>query len=245
MLTDLATAPTVDWIALETGAAATDRPAAPDAGRIPEIRLHGGCEFDVLGHFLRLSACKVVAETNFPREHLLIRRDSSVNLLHGLGAPDPAMAAQVAGLGIRADDLRTGFFDPVEPGSVLIFSGWADLSPQHYRHREAGFVIQANLRRAPFGDLTATAEEERESAAFLERFEPGFRQQSLDFLRTLGRDYRHEGAPGERLTEASLRRLFDAVPEGARLFVLLPITFHSIEAGRVHPGAVRYCGIAP
>ena len=215
----------IDWI----GWGGESRAAAPV---IPEVRLRGGCELDVLGHYLRLDASKVVAETNYGRDGLFFRSDSSTNLLMASAGHDAEAAGELAALGFTADDRSSAFLAPAADGTVLVYSGWGDVKVPVYRHRtldlEVGISVPDLTRWLPWAARWKPATVDglgfREIDTFLRQSSPnpGIRARLQTVIEHIRAHYVGRPRLAEHDIKRNMREIFERIPCGARLFVILP-----------------------
>jgi hypothetical protein len=191
-------------------------PAPP----IPEVRLRGGPDIAALAHYFGFVAERLAVETNDYRGPLFLQLDSSTMLLPALGGAPPGFHEAVRHLGYREEDFSGGFLDPAPPGSVLVYSPGADLYLPLYRHETQGFAIPVTLDI--YRDLT-TIDDDALTAALAEGYrDDAARRQVRETVAALRAEYRWEPRLAPDAALGIARRVFDRIPAGARLFLVLP-----------------------
>ena len=217
VLTDLAESREIDWIKLSGG---DESAPSPLASVIPEMRLRGGCDLDALAHYFRLVTTTVRTETNRYCAPLFVHMDSSLQILPSLVEMPPAFFPAVEQLGYRREDFASEFVADAPPGSVLIYSAWADAYVSIYRHKNLDFAVPVSVDI--YRDLTAITDEELSEELARLGVDDTEQRKIEAIVATLRADYEHEPRLdiGRAVEVAYL--LFERIPPGARLFVLLP-----------------------
>jgi hypothetical protein len=190
------------------------------AGAIPEVRLRGGHEVAALAHYFRLVAGAVAAETNEYRGALFLQLDSSTLALPAFGDAPPGFYEAVMPLGLTAADFASKFFTPAPPGSVLVYSTWGDLYLPIYRHKKTGVTIPVTVDI--YEDLTSIADDALARALVEVNANDFTTRRIKEIAAALRTDYTWE--PRLSLAEAAaiVRTIFERIPEGTRLFFMLP-----------------------
>lgn len=232
VLTDLAEPRPADWITLVSGHDDTPKPQAP---AIPEIRLRGGCDLDALAHYFRLVASTVRTETNRPRSPLFVHMDSSLQLLPSIAGAPPEFLPAMERIGYAAEDFASEFLAPAPAGSVLVYSAWADVYVSLYRHKTHGFAIPLSVDI--YSDLTAITDEELAEALTGLKADDARRQKINEIVAVLRAEYQHEPWLWSVTAVDILRQIFERIPEGTRLFVVLPHEWEIWE-GELNPRAL-------
>jgi FkbH-like protein len=228
VVADLDNTGPVDWITLvadETFATAGTVPT------IPEIRLRGGCELDAVSHYFRLLAKNVRLETNHARGPLFVRNDCSALLLQLVNCDGADIEESIAELGYARDDLTSTFLSPAEQGTILILSPWADVHITKYRHKSKPILVSVDLMI--YEDMTRIGDEEAKSRARAMKLD---RTGAIQFERIVkavrvNYEYASRLTVSEKMT--IMRAIFDRIPHGARLFVVLPYELQRVEDGLV------------
>jgi len=234
VLTDLTQPCRVDWIRLSTN----DGAAVAVAERvIPEVRLRGGCELDALAHYFRLVAEHVRSETNRSRPPLFVRMDATVQLLPALDGMAPSFRDAASRLGFAADDFESRFLAPVAAGSILVYSPWADIYQAVYWHKTEGFRIPVNVHI--HSDLTRMSDEDLAAAFEDLKLDEAQRSKIISIVETLRSEFRYEFHTPLRIALDIIRRVFERIPAGARLYFILPHEWYK-EGDRLLPRAVKY-----
>ena len=217
VLTDLAAPREIDWISL---AAKRQDVSQPQAVCIPEVRLRGGCDLAALAHYFHLVAPTIHCETNHHRSPLFVHMDSSLQLLPSIAEMPPEFFAATERLGYARDDFTSRFLEPAPPGSVLVYSAWADVYVSVYRHRKHGFAIPVSVDI--YHDLTAITDEDLAQTLAELQADAGRREKISEIVATLRAEYEHQPWLYSASAVDIMRRIFERIPEGARLFVILP-----------------------
>ena len=204
--------------------------AAPDAGEAgPErVRLRGGCELEVLKHFFSFGSPDVSSAFVFPRDGQTVWASHTATLFDQPAGRTAEGAAALGRIGLAPADLASDFLAPVEGPTCLVLSPSADAHVPLYRHRSLDLAVPVKL----FGiDLSAppdAAAVARYCAA--NRLEGARAEAFAGWMESL----RAEWAPvpfAEQGLPAAYERLARAVPDGALLVVILPLTYAEAEGG--------------
>jgi FkbH-like protein len=215
VVTDLTQLRKVDWI---TPRIATEAEDAQPVRFIPEVRLRGGCVLEPLAHYFRLVAGTLRTETNRARAPLFVHADSSAQLLPALGKMPPSFHRAVKRLGYAMEDFASRFLSPAPPGSILIYSAWADVSTPIYRHKAEGFAVPVDV--GIYSDLTEITDAElAEAVAQMEADEAA---KLKEIVATLRANFALEPVLPVESAMAIMKTMFERIPKGARLFVILP-----------------------
>jgi FkbH-like protein len=236
VLTDLSQPRDIDWITLVENEQADCTQSPPT---IPEVRLRGGCDLDALAHYFRLTAGTIHAEMNRVREHLFVRMDSSLQILPSLFDPPPDFHSAMKMFGYKEEDFASDFLAPTAPGSILIYSPWADVYVSLYSHKTKGFVIPVNI--GIYSDLTQISDEALAGA--LEELDAtdAQKEQIRKIVTVLRADYTWEPCLSAAAATEILRTMFNRIPQGARLFVVLPYELMKLDDTLVpRPSAIEY-----
>ncbi|WP_376095950.1 HAD-IIIC family phosphatase [Roseomonas sp. CCTCC AB2023176] len=203
VLSDLAEP--VDWINLPQGG---DADGADGARLFRDVRIRGGCELEVIGHFFRAHAESVDLEVLEARGALYVPRQNSLLLAQAASGITPAQQAAAAKLGMDARFFDAAMFGPCGDGTLLLYSPTGDSGLAIHRHRETGLEVPLWIREIlrpehPHRSEADAAEYDRIGAVLREEFD------------TLLPD---DMARYAASCEAILRR----VPGNALLIVVLP-----------------------
>lgn len=217
VLTDLAIWREIDWI---TPVTKDDGVAQPETVSIPEIRLRGGCDLDALAHYFRLVSQTVGTETNRHRSPLFVQMDSSLQLLPSFSEMPPEFLAAMEQLGYSPEDFVSEFLAPAPIESVLVYSAWADVYVSIYRHKTHGFAIPVSVDI--YSDLTAITDEDLAEALAGLQADAARRDKISEIVAVLRAEYEHEPSLGASSAADIMRQMFERIPAGARLFVILP-----------------------
>lgn len=130
----------VDWINTRPAAPAL-LPGGPPPPRLGPVRIRGGCELEVIGHFFRAAATSVSSEL-LARRGILYHATNSSGLLaqvaRGLTPPQRAKAEE---LGMDAPFFATGLFDPCPDDALTVFCPTADGTIGLRHHRASGLRV--------------------------------------------------------------------------------------------------------
>jgi FkbH-like protein len=225
---------TADWITL---LAKEGGEGKEPARFVPEVRLRGGGDLDALAHYFRLVSGMVCLETNRYRAPLFLQQDSSAFLEPALGPAPPGFYDAARRLGYVEEDFASAFLSPAPPGSILVYSGWGDVQLTVYRHCTMDFTVPVNVDI--YEDLTTITDEALAEAFARLSVDEAQKAEIREIVDALRADYTCQARlPIDRAT-GILRRLFGRIPEGARLFVILPYEWVKWE-GALLP---RQCAI--
>lgn len=234
VLTDLSQQRRVDWIKL-----ATDSGAAVAVAEhvIPEVRLRGGCDLDALAHYFRLVSEVVRSETNRSRPPLFIRMDTTTQLIPALDGTTAAFRESVVRLGFAPDDFDSEFLAPVAAGSILVYSPWGDLSQAIYRHRTEGFYLPVNVEI--HSDLTCISHDDLLAGFTQLKLDETQQAKITSLVEILRSDYTYESLTPLTVALDIIRRLFDRIPPGAQLYLILPHEWYK-DGDQLLPRAQEY-----
>jgi FkbH-like protein len=209
--TDIFAADMPDWIRLARDGEADD--AAGAGARLGRVLVRGGCDLQVLAHYLGIAATSVHGEYHFHRFGKAIRVDHSACVRLALdGLSEPVLRALEA-IAYRKEDFDTALTGG-EAFDTYVFSFQSDAVQALYQHKELGISV-------PFGaphmrnsrDLSTMTRAEMEK-----RLPDPLAMQALDALLA---NYRFAGLITEEVFKANLRRMIDATSPGAKLFIIL------------------------
>ena len=240
VLVDFSEPVEVDWIN-QSAASATPIAAQAGVGAIPEIRFHGGCDLSAVAHYFKLAGNVTVLESNYKRDEIFfVRKDFACSLLNALEWSQPMQRACQA-IGYGEGDVASGLLTDAAPGSLLVFSGWGDVDYPLYRHRDLGFRVPCMIEVLKSEDISSLAAEAIEAQVRVKGWDDttaGRYRRAVDRLR---HDYTYDGLPTREVLIDNMRAIFNRIPEGALLAVILP---HEVERqdGRLiaRPRAVLY-----
>jgi FkbH-like protein len=234
VLTDLTERRRVDWIKLVTDAGS----AVPVAQRaIPEVRLRGGCDLDALAHYFRLVAEVVRSETNRSRPPLFVRMDTTIQMIPALDGMSAAFREAALRMGFAANDFDSEFVAPVAAGSILVFSPWGDLSQAFYRHKTEGFCLPVNVEI--HSDLTCISDNDLAATCSALKLDETQQSKITAIVEMLRSDYSYESHTPVPVALAIIRRLFDRIPAGAHLYLILPHEWYK-DGEQLLPRAQEY-----
>ncbi len=227
VLSDVYSAPPVDWVNQAGGSAGSGRRLA----QYTEIRLRGGCEISAMAHYFKVAGPVTVVETNFPHDIFVAKLDTAaslINLLPGSGATQ----ADLAGLEFPPDALRSSFLAPVSGPTLLVLNLWGELHIPTYRHRQSGFlahlVIDGYMGWGDGhagGDIAAWSDAAIAAQADKAGLDPALRARLATLAANLRANYTFAGPVAEAQVKANLRVIADHIPPGATLALVLPSCF--------------------
>jgi FkbH-like protein len=219
VLTDLFDGQRIDWINV------VDSPAESQASPIlaPEIRLRGGCDLQAVTHYLKKNTERVVEETNFSRDGLFIRADSTSNLLLAQTRPQQDFIDEIAKAGLLPEDVSSDFLNAGPAGTALIFSPWCDAYGPTYRHKKLGFRMTFNIPQC--NDLTKITDEHLEARLDAFKIDQSLRPRLREITRYLRENYEFTNGIDEQTVKDNMRRIFERVPPGTRMIVILPYDY--------------------
>ena len=217
VVTDLSQPKTVDWITPIT----TNE---PDGERttpfIPAVRMRGGCVLEALAHYFGLVAGSVTAEINDYRAPIVLHADSSAQLLLSFGEAPARTYGALQQLEYAQGDLASDFLAPAAPGSVLIYAAWADVSMPVYRHKTDGFAVPVDVDI--YQDLTRIGRDALAEALGNLTVDEADKERIKSLITVLRATYDYEPTLPIDAALEILQKLFERVPDGARLLVILP-----------------------
>ncbi|MGN6363811.1 HAD-IIIC family phosphatase [Asticcacaulis taihuensis] len=226
---ELSTSGPLDWLSIRE--AKNGRSGHGGTPRLGEVRLRGGCDLDGVGHYFSHCCEKLTVETNYIREHLFFRSDSTVNLLQEGDNGEPEIFSQ---LGSKDGDYISQLFSPIDDLGLIVVSMWGDVELIHYRRKNSGYIIANNLHNLCQDGIVMADED------IAEKFKSGlFNEQSREKF------YLHIGALREyfdflpHLEEGDVtentRTLFERLPRNVQTYFLMPSEFIVETSGNVFP----------
>jgi hypothetical protein len=234
VLTDLTQPKTVDWITLTTD---HEFQVAKACAAVPEVRLRGGCELDALAHYFRFVSDTVKIETNRTRPPIFVRMDNSAQLVPAMGGVPPEFYEAATNLGFAPEDFESEFLLEAKPGSILIYSPWADIYQAVYRHKSAEFRVPLDVHI--FTDLAQIKADELAVHLHKLNKKDEERRKIKTIVDTLRSDYEYELCIPVQDAVEIMRRIFERVPFGARLFIILPHEWYK-DGDTMVPRGVEY-----
>jgi hypothetical protein len=209
--TDIFAADMPDWITLaRDGDGDASEAAQQSLGR---VLVRGGCDLQVMAHYLGMSASSVCGEYHFHRFGKAIRVDHSACVRLALdGISDTAMRA-LEPIAYRRDDFETALARN-EAFDTYLFSFQSDGVQSLYRHRSLGISVPFGVAKMRNSLDLAKVPRARLDARLPD---PNARQ-ALDALLE---NYVHTGLIGEAAFKENLQRMLDATSPGAKVFIIL------------------------
>ncbi len=209
--TDIFAAEVPDWISLaRDGEDAAGAGAGAGLGR---VLVRGGCDLQVLAHYLGIAASSVQGEYHFHRFGKAIRVDHSACVRLALeGISESAMQA-LEEIAYRKEDFETALTRG-EAFDTYVFSFQSDAVQALYRHKVHGISV-------PFG---APSMRNSRDLATLPRAEMEKRlpdPNAMKALDALLANYCFAGVITEEAFKANLSRMIDATAPGAKVFIIL------------------------
>lgn len=192
---------------------------------IPEIRTRGGCELDVLSHYLQQETAKLVSYTNYPKGAFLMRLDNTINLGLSLSPLNDNLKQELAALQLNQNDFSDDMFSiPVPSGSLFIITTWGDLYLPVYRHNILGVEISMALWAPGINDLTQATPDQLEQYFISRRnfFTEERKAHVGNVAKHLAAHYTFIGITRENSLRTHLRRVFERIPKDCQLAVILP-----------------------
>lgn len=218
VLTDLWSGREIDWIRQVTSLD-EDRAAVPAIA--PAVRVHGGCEAQAVGHYLSAHAPDVAITGNFAAGALFVRQNGATVLMAAADSAPGVVAAEMAPLGVPPDRIATDYFAAAPPGTLYVFGGGMDARlGRRYRHREHGLEVRVEVGAAPATNMAKLTPRERERLAKLDLNDAG-RAQVAAAIAHLEAHYTMVQDEDHRPLEPVMRRLFDRIPAGSKLIIVL------------------------
>jgi hypothetical protein len=218
VLTDLNEARTVDWIRL---ASSLEDDCSSTATKAVEIRVHGGCEANAIGHYLGAHCHSLSVTGNFAAGGLFVRCNAASLLLSACDRQGPEFELETAALTVPYNMMVSSYFENVPDGSVFVFSGTLDGGHSHrYRHKRHGWEIRIDPAALPALNFFAHSE-----ADLMEKFDRAIpseanRRQVLAVARHVRRHYECVHGSEESLV-ASMHCLFERIPVGCSVVCVL------------------------
>lgn len=182
--------------------------------------MRGGCVLEALEHYFRLFAGTIGAETNHHRAPLVVHADSSAQLLPSIGKAPPGFTRAVRQLGYAQEDFASDFLSSAPSGSILIYAPWADISVPIYRHKAEGFALPVDVDI--YTDLTRITDGELSDALEHVEANDADKEWVREIVAVLRSDYHYEPRMSVDAAVEIMHKMFNRIPDGARLFVVLP-----------------------
>ncbi len=224
VLSDVYSAPVVDWVNQAGGGPAAGRRLA----QFNEVRMRGGCEMSALAHYFKLAGPVTCLETNFPRDIFVVKTDTASSLVNTLQAT-PERDAALSRLELPPESLVSGLFAPLNGPTLMVLNLWGELHIPTYRHNTYGFLV--NLVVDGFmgwgdthqgGDVAAWTDDAIAAQSSKLGLDAAMQARLLAVVGELRRDYTFAGQVGEAEVKASLRVIADHIPAGGTLALVLP-----------------------
>jgi FkbH-like protein len=224
---DPTTARDIDWIRV----AEFGDVVATDADmRLGTVRVRGGCELESIAHYFRMHARSVSQETNLQRGPFFIYENCTPLTLIA-NTPGRSVDDLMA-LGFAEWDIRSEFLAPAPDETLLVYSGWADVYRPHFRHRDSGDLVSCQIVGLP-DELLDLSVEDLEAALREHGYGAVERERVDAALAHLRAQFEAVGVLTEEDLAVVYAALFDRVPGGATLVVLLPATTYKNGDGQV------------
>lgn len=215
VLADLFAEEKIDWI----GVGGLDARAVPMASiEFGSVYLRGGCDLQVLDHYLRLASRSVTSELTVAHHGIELRIDHTVLLLYALHPPDAGRLAVLETAGYPRELFRTDLGRDAEDPALYVFSFWADAELMLYRDRLTDLVIPVHFHEFFHQDLTAIS-----AASFAEKIDNHAARAVHAFLRDR---CNCRGGIGEAAFKANLGAILAHVPADAGVCIVLLNDIH-------------------
>lgn len=224
VLTDLFDDAKVDWINVY-GFSNDDDVSSRSKQVIPEIRLRGGCELAALAHYFSLNANNVVVETPYGKDHLFVRVDTTANLMPALKKSTSMLREEIANIGLSEADFVSSFLTPTAAGTVLILSTWGDIWAPFYKHNQLHFQFGYGIAHFGGVDLTRVSDATLEKYFVDHQISSSLRLRMQSRVRHLRDNYQYRCGLSKETWRQNLKEIFDQIPIGSRLFLLLPYRY--------------------
>ncbi|MBB3569629.1 HAD-IIIC family phosphatase [Rhizobium sp. BK491] len=207
VLSDLSTP--VDWINV-VGDTPTDE-MGQQRFHIPEIRIRGGCELEVIEHFFRAAAGRIVTEFIRPHGCLYVPCQNSLLLNASMRPLSDVEIRIISELGMDETFYTTKMFEPCAPGTLILYSPTGDAILSPWQHVNNGFEVPVWFREPVLpNNPQRTREDEFEYERIAGFLSEKFIQQSQDSLER----YEH-----------AYHGILSNLPKEAFVIILLPNEF--------------------
>jgi FkbH-like protein len=219
VLVDLSIAKNIDWIRMVQSLSDV---ADPSNKAFPEIRVHGGCEANSIAHYLSAQSEKVSVTGNFGSGAHFVRVNGASLLLSACDRAGPAFMQEAAALRIPYEMLVSRYFQDPPEGTVFVFGGQYDCpGPHRYRHRIHGWEIK--IEPQGLGNLDVVKMSDDELARKLDEIKatPSNKDEISAVAWHIHSHYESIPHPNEDELSNSMRALFDRVPTGSKLVIIL------------------------
>jgi len=226
VLSELATETEPDWINVKN----TREPVDERKLRPFEVRLRGGCELEVIGHFMRLEAPSVKLEVVTQKGLFPIMRHSSALLHQALKPHNADVEAALAKVGLPSEDFNSSFFSPCENDTAIVFSNTADVHPL-YRHKSLDITICVN--QPELGMITRSSLEELDNFFNERKVGKDERERVLKIYRELRNNYELiYGSPALDQLALMFRDIISRIPKNGLMLWVAPNSVY-VRDGRL------------
>ena len=191
-----------------------------ETSALPDVRIRGGCELEILEHFFRAEAKSTKSEVVGPRGRYVAMRNHSSLLAHALRGLSPEQSTSFRQLGFGPEDLRSAFFENCPAGSLLVFSPTADAFYPVYQHRTNGLRTPVNILH--LGDPEGKGAEVVEYYFDSQNLDENERRAFAGMKTTLAADFIRAVADWDRVLVDDYRTILQNSPKDSLLVVLLP-----------------------
>lgn len=193
-----------------------------------EIRFRGGCEIAALAHYFRMSCDVTCMETTFKRDIFLMRYDCSSMMVNSL-MKDEEILRSAAILEIPRTEMQCRLFIESSRDTAIIMSTWGDIFSPTHRHRTLHAYINITIpgimsetgshRSGDFSNWTSEYLSTR-----IRELEVGIEIQNRlsTVVQELRENYEFVGLYDPNIIQANHEYIFDHVPVGTTLYVVLP-----------------------
>jgi FkbH-like protein len=221
VLTDLFDDTDVDWINV-SGFSTNNNVSSRQSQMIPEIRLRGGCELAALAHYFSLDTPNVLVETAHGKDGMFVRIDSTANMMPALRNRTTALREEILRIGLSEADFASKFLAPSAPGTVLILSTWGDVWAPFYKHRQMDFQFGYSITHLGGSDLTKISNGELTQYFTDFDVKSGLQLRMQSRVRHLRENYDYGCGLADETLQENLKEVFNQIPFGACLFLILP-----------------------
>lgn len=216
-----------DWI----NQTATSTSQEQTASAWCRVRLRGGCELEVVKHFLSFEAPAVESEFVFPRNGQVIWSSHSVTLFPQKDASTELGLKSIGKLGFQCSDLSSEFLNNLDEQTCLIFSPSGDGHVTLYKHNRLDLVVPIKL----FG-IDVFNPEDHQFENYVRANKLAAEQEQA--LRCMCAELKENYTP-LTFADFDFAKLYDkianSIPSHCLLIILQPISFAPLpEGGTIH-----------
>jgi hypothetical protein len=164
-------------------------------------------------HYFMMDSDETIGEFNDVRNAISVRIDHSLILRHAIEGVDANQMRVLERLGFCADDFKTRFAE-LDRSWPRILSFWVDAQKVVYRHRSTGLLVPFDLRGAGISRQHRGGLDPNSAVAI------ALPAPAREALRFISEEFEFIGDMPEDEHAKTLEVIFEALPEGAKVFVL-------------------------